>query len=67
MLALLSRLRDDDTGQDLIEYALLTVAIGLAAVAVFDQIRTAIGTTYVSWEGGVNNLWVPPDPVGSGS
>jgi hypothetical protein len=38
----------------------------LAAIAVFDQIRTAIGFTYGSWESGVNNLWVPPDP-GAGS
>lgn len=67
MVRLLSRLLVDDGGQDLVEYALLTAAIGLAAVVVFDQIRTAIGNTYGTWETGVNNLWVPPDPVGSGS
>lgn len=67
MTRLLSRLLADDTGQDLLEYALLTAAIGLASIAVFDQIRTAIGVAYASWETGVNNLWVPSDPTGSGS
>lgn len=67
MSRLLRRLLVDDTGQDLLEYAFLTVAIGLAAIAVFDQMRTAIGFVYNSWETGVNNLWEPPNPTGGGS
>ena len=67
MTGLLSRLLVDDAGQDLIEYALITVAIGLASIAVFDQIRAAIGFVYGTWETGVNNLWEPKDPVGGGS
>jgi Flp pilus assembly pilin Flp len=64
MAGLLSRLLDDDAGQDLLEYALLTSAIGLASIAVFDQIRAAIAFAYSSWESGVNNLWEPNDPGG---
>jgi Flp pilus assembly pilin Flp len=67
MTELLSRLLVDEDGQDLIEYAFLTVAIGLAAIAVFDQIGTAIRNTYGSWESNVDNLWVPPGPAGGGS
>lgn len=67
MTELLSRLLADESGQDLIEYALLTTFIGLAAIAVFDQIRAAIGFVYGTWESGVNNLWVPNDPTGGGS
>lgn len=67
MTGMLTRLLADDAAQDLIEYALLTTAVGLAAIAVFDQIRTAIGFVYGTWETGVNNLWAPNDPAGSGS
>jgi Flp pilus assembly pilin Flp len=67
MTGLLTRLLAEDDGQDLIEYALLTVAIGFAAIAVFDVIRNAIGFVYGTWESGVNNLWEPKDPGGLGS
>jgi Flp pilus assembly pilin Flp len=56
----------DDTGQDLIEYALLTSVIGLVAVATWDLIVAAIQNTYASWNTGTNNLWETPDP-GAGS
>jgi Flp pilus assembly pilin Flp len=52
----------DESGQDLIEYALLTSVVGFACIAVFDQIRTAIATTYGSWNTETNNLWIPPNP-----
>lgn len=66
MTGFFSALLGDDRGQDLLEYAFLTAAIGLAAIVVFDQIRQAIGTTSGTWESDVNNLWQPPDP-GAGS
>ena len=62
MNELLGRLLKDETGQDLIEYALLTTFIGLAGAIGLSLIRTAINTTYVSWNGGMNNLWQPPNP-----
>jgi Flp pilus assembly pilin Flp len=65
MRTLLARLLADDSGQDLIEYALLTSAIGFAGIAAWDAVRTAIGTTYTSWETNVNDLWEPPPPAGS--
>lgn len=66
MRGFLSGLLDDDRGQDLLEYALLTAAIGLAATVVFDHMREAIRNTSQSWDQGVNNLWQPSDPgVGS--
>lgn len=67
MTELIGRLLVDDRGQDLLEYALLTGAIGLAGIAVFDQIRAAIGFAYGTWESGVNGLWEPPGPGGGGS
>ena len=62
-IATLRRLVVEEDGQDLIEYALLTGAIGFAAVVGIGLIGAAINTVYTSWDGGVNSLWVPPDPV----
>lgn len=53
----------DETGQDLIEYALLTAAIGLAGAAAWTAIRTGIGNFYVNSNGAVNNLWESPNPT----
>jgi Flp pilus assembly pilin Flp len=62
MLRLLTRFVIEETGQDLIEYALLTAAIGLAGVAGINLISAAINGTYTSWDSGVNNLWEVPPP-----
>lgn len=65
MAHFLSGLLADESGQDLVEYALLTSAIGLACVAVFDTLLTAIGAAYGSWETGTDSLWETPNPSGS--
>jgi Flp pilus assembly pilin Flp len=57
------RLAVEEDGQDLIEYALLTSAIGFAGVAGFNLIGLAINAVYASWDAGVNDLWEPPDPA----
>jgi Flp pilus assembly pilin Flp len=65
MLQLLRRLIREDGGQDLIEYALLTAAIGLAGVAVWPVITTAIGVNYQGLDGRTQDIWEMPDPGGS--
>jgi Flp pilus assembly pilin Flp len=70
MRSLLLRLLADDGGQDLIEYALLTTAIGLGSVVAFNLLQIALGTAYgvYTGDGGtVNSLWHSPDPSGGGS
>ena len=62
MLKLLRRLLAEENGQDLIEYALLTGAIGLAGVVGINLLGAAINATYASWDTGVNNLWEVPAP-----
>jgi Flp pilus assembly pilin Flp len=62
-LTTLQRLLVEDDAQDLIEYALLTGAIGFAAVVGITLIGAAINAVYTSWDAGVNSLWEPPDPV----
>ena len=59
---LLERLVAEDQGQDLVEYALLTGAIGFCAVAAFGMFGGSINAVYTSWTGGVNDLWETPDP-----
>jgi len=49
----------EEDGRDTIEYALLTMTIGLCAVAAFEAWKTAISGTYSSWNTSVNTLWDP--------
>ena len=65
--SIVRRLLADDAGQDLVEYALLTAAIGLAGAAIFPVLLSSIATAYTNWGGNVNSIWVPPAPSGGGS
>ena len=53
----------DESGQDLLEYALVTGAIGLFGAAAWQSIVGGIGTAYTGWDSSTQNLWEPPDPV----
>jgi Flp pilus assembly pilin Flp len=55
----LLRLIVDESGQDLIEYALLTTLIGLCALLAFNAWSGAINGTYGSWNNVNNSLWDP--------
>ena len=61
---LLRRLVQDDSGQDLIEYALLTAGIGLAGIAVWPAITTAVGAAYQTLDTRTQSLWQSPNPGG---
>jgi len=54
----------DDTGQDLVEYALLSGAIGIAGILLFPVIAGKMGTAYSSWSDGVKAVWQPRPPCG---
>ena len=57
----------DESGQDLIEYALLTAFIGFAGMFVWTNIMATIGTKYSGWDTGVQGLSAcTPDPGGGG-
>lgn len=62
MIALVRRFFEQDDGQDLIEYALLTAVIGLSSVAVYDLFSNALRAAYGAWDTGINGLWEPPNP-----
>ena len=44
----ISRILRDESGQDLIEYALLAAFIGLGAVAAMRSVASGIGTVFSS-------------------
>lgn len=52
----------DDSGQDLIEYALLTGIIGVTTLLAFSSISTKMGNTYNNWNTAAQNVWVPCPP-----
>ena len=49
----------EEDGSDFIEYALLTMTIGMCAVAAFEAWSAAISGTYGSWNTHANTLWDP--------
>ncbi len=61
----LERLRSffaDDSGDDLIEYALLTTLIGLVGITAFSILSTVLSTAYTAWNTAVVDLWESPAP-----
>jgi Flp pilus assembly pilin Flp len=64
---LLLRLLVDDTGEDLMEYALLAALVGITAILTWQQIAASIGAFYGAADAGVQNLSAcTPDPGGGG-
>ena len=61
----LRRLAGDESGQDVVEYALLTAFFGLAAFAAWTSIREALAANYGATSSGVQTIWDPPPPSGS--
>ena len=54
----------DTRGSDLLEYALLTAAIGLVGLAVLNGVTATIGRAYGATTTSVNGLWRSPAPSG---
>lgn len=64
MNAVLRRWWSDESGQDLIEYALLTGVLGFAAYAGINVLQSALNSSYASWDaaGQSDALVEVPDP-----
>ena len=52
----------DEGGQDLVEYALLTVFVAIVGALTFDVLENAIGNAYTNWDAGEQDLWEPNNP-----
>ncbi len=55
----------DESGQDLVEYVLLTTAIGIAIVLGVEALGNAMNFAYSSWDGAMQDPAVVevPDPL----
>jgi Flp pilus assembly pilin Flp len=63
----LQRFVRDESGQDIVEYALLGALIGIAAILTWQQLATTVGITYGTTDAGVQGLSAcTPDPGGGG-
>ncbi|HKY20076.1 MAG TPA: hypothetical protein VJM31_02555 [Vicinamibacterales bacterium] len=52
----------DDGGQDLVEYALLTVFVALVGALAFPFLQDSIRDGYISWDDAEQDLWEPRNP-----
>ena len=60
--ALAAQFISDDSGQDLIEYALLTGIIGISGVLILSTLSTTMGAAYRGWNTAGQNAWQPCPP-----
>jgi Flp pilus assembly pilin Flp len=72
MRCVVVRLFAEDSGQDLIEYALLTGMVTATTVAVCAMIGSRMSSYYSQWAtstdaGSIQGNWQPADPNSSGS
>jgi Flp pilus assembly pilin Flp len=64
---LFARLLHDDSGQDVIEYALLSALIGVVGILIWQNIGVSIRDAYQGWDTGVQSISsCTPDPVAFG-
>ena len=59
---MLNRLIVEERGQDIVEYALLTAAIGIAGILVWPLIIDAFGVAYATLDGQTQAIWEVPPP-----
>jgi Flp pilus assembly pilin Flp len=59
----LCRLLADDTGQDLIEYMLLTSFLAIAGYLGIQVLGNAMNTSYQSWDSATQEVWEVQDPI----
>ena len=57
------KLSQDEDGQDLIEYALLTSIIAIAGILVFPTIQSKMADAYHDWNDNAQAIWETPPPL----
>jgi Flp pilus assembly pilin Flp len=58
----IARFLADEDAQDVAEYALLGLFIGIVGVLVWANILNLMGARYTEYNSNVQGLWEPPDP-----
>jgi Flp pilus assembly pilin Flp len=66
-LAVMRLLIRDDSGQDVVEYALLAAIIGIASILIWQLLVTTVGEVYTAADTDTQKLsGCTPDPGGGG-
>lgn len=66
--ALFARLVRDESGQDIIEYALLACFLGVVGALAWQGVSTGVANAYTGWDSGVQDLSkCTPNPISAGS
>lgn len=61
------RLASDESGQDIVEYALLGALIGISAILIWQGLVVSVFNAYTATDAGVQNVSAcTPDPGGGG-
>ena len=61
---LLMRFLRDESGQDIVEYAILTAVVSVGSLVVLGLIRWKMSTAYGTWGGQLNDArYHPNDPI----
>jgi len=60
MKALIARFVRDEQGQDLVEYALIVAAVGLALITTVNQLSQGIVSLYQSITGDLSSIGATP-------
>jgi Flp pilus assembly pilin Flp len=61
------RLASDESGQDIVEYALLGALIGISSILIWQGLVTSVFNAYTAADAGVQNVSAcTPDPGGGG-
>jgi Flp pilus assembly pilin Flp len=67
LIAELHLLITNDSGQDVVEYALLGAIVGIASILTWQLLATAVGNTYSAADADVQSLSAcTPNPGGGG-
>jgi Flp pilus assembly pilin Flp len=66
-IATWSRFRSDESGQDVVEYALLGALIGIASILTWQGLVTVVATVYGAADTGVQTTsGCTPNPIAAG-
>jgi Flp pilus assembly pilin Flp len=61
------RFRSDESGQDIVEYALLGALVGIASIVIWQALVVTVGSVYGAADAGVQlKSSCTPDPISAG-
>ena len=66
-IAMWNRLRSDESGQDIVEYALLGALVGIASILIWQALVVTVGEVYGAADADVQiRSSCTPDPISAG-